>query len=153
MGDLTSGKGGSIITGASLIALTMINPAAGFAAAGAIYGVRAQRKAAGAQQVEMELAQRQEETAARDREIQRRRRFNAILGAQSAAAGAGGIAMSGSVANISITDASRAAEESAIDRNTTGMRIDALGRRSRSIGAMSRARTATTILGTIESQL
>lgn len=116
------------------------------AAAAGGYMIHQQRQAAGHQQAELKLAQRQEEMGARDREVQRKRRINAILGSQSAMAAAGGIAMSGSVANVSIEDARLAGEESLVDATTTGLRISALQRRSRSIGALSRARTATSIM-------
>lgn len=107
----------------------------------------AQRRGAQAQKVELELAQREEATAARDREVQRRRRLAAVLGTQSALAAASGLAMSGSVANVSLTDARRAGEDSAVDNYNTRLRIDALKRNRSSISRMSRFRTATTILG------
>jgi hypothetical protein len=115
--------------------------------------VSAQRKAAGAQQVELEIAKREESSAARDREVQRKRRITAILGAQSADAAAKGISLSGSVANISIEDARRASEESMIDDVSTRARIDALSRRSRSIGRLQKLRSATTIFKAAEDAI
>ena len=105
------------------------------------------RKAAGAQQVELDIAKREEASGARDREVQRKRRIVAILGAQAAAAAAKGVALSGSVANISIQDAKLASEDSLIDDVNTRARISALSRRSRSVGRLANLRTATTILG------
>lgn len=109
--------------------------------------IYAQRQAAGAQEVEMELAQRQESQAARDREVQRKRRVVALLGSQAASAAAAGVAQSGSVGNISLVDAKRAAEDSMVDDLNTRQRIDALRRRRNTIDRLSRVRTATTILG------
>lgn len=117
----------------------------GLAIASTAGAVVAQRKAAGAQEVELKLAQRQENQAARDREVQRKRRLAAVLGEQSANAAASGLAMSGSVANISITDAQRAGEESLVDDVNTRARINALSRRRNTISSLSRIRTATTI--------
>jgi len=149
MGDLVKSDFGQVLTTASLFAAgTLVGgPAAGFAAASTFVGVSAQRQAAGAREVELELAQRQETTAARDRAVQRKRRLAAVLGAQSAQAAASGLSMSGSVANISLTDARRAGEDSAIDSHNTRLRIDALKRNRASVSRLSRMRTATTILG------
>lgn len=116
----------------------------GLTAAGAVYS---QRQAAGAQEVELQMQKRGEASAAQDREIQRKRRLNAILGTQAAEAAAGGLSMSGSVANISITDAKRASEESMIDSVASRQRIDALSRQQRTIRRASNVRTASTILG------
>ena len=112
--------------------------------------VGATRQAAGAQQVELEIAKREEAAGARDREVQRRRRITAILGAQAAQAAASGVQLSGSVANISIVDAKRASEESLIDDVNTRARINALSRRSRSVGRIARLRSATTIFNAAE---
>lgn len=112
--------------------------------------IAAQRQAAGAQQVELEIAKREESAGARDREVQRKRRITAILGAQSADAAAKGIALSGSVANISLVDAKRASEESLIDDVNTRSRIAALSRRIRSIRRLSTVKTGITILQDVE---
>lgn len=108
------------------------------------------RQSAGAQQVELDIAKREEASAGRDREVQRKRRLAAILGAQAADAAAKGVALSGSVANISIVDAKRASEESLIDDVNTAARISALSRRRRSIGRLAKLRTATTIFKAVE---
>ena len=112
--------------------------------------IAAQRNAAAAEKIELKIAGREEASAARDREILRRRRTATILGKQSADAAAKGIQSMGSVANISIVDAERAREESLIDRVNTGGRIDALNRRSRSVGRLQKIRTATTIFKAVE---
>jgi hypothetical protein len=116
----------------------------GLTAAGAVY---AQRQTAGAQVAELEMQKRGEAQAAQDREIQRKRRLNAILGSQAAEAAASGLSMSGSVANISITDARRASEESMIDSVASRQRIDAMSRQQRTIRRVSTVRQASTILG------
>lgn len=113
-------------------------------------GVRAQRQAAGAQQVELDIASRQEAAGARDREVKRRRRLVAILGAQAADAAARGLSMEGSVANISIEDAKRASEDSLIDDVNTRARINSLVRRRNTVGRLANLRSATTILGAAE---
>lgn len=82
--------------------------------------------------------------------MQRRERFVALLGSQSAEAAARGLQMSGSVANISLTDAQRAGNESQIDQVNTRNRIDALSRNRATIISLSTFRTATTILGGAE---
>ena len=116
-----------------------------------IFQIAAIRQEAGAKQVELEISKRQEASASRDREIQRKQRIAAILGAQSADAAAKGIALSGSVANISLEDARRASRESLIDDVNTSARISALSRRSRSIGRLAKVRTAVTIFSAAES--
>jgi hypothetical protein len=120
----------------------------GLTAAGAVYS---QRQAAGAQEVELQMQKRGEATAAQDREIQRKRRLNAILGTQAAEAAAGGLSMSGSVANISLTDARRASEESMIDSVASRQRIDALSRQQRTVRRLSNVRTASTLLNAASS--
>ena len=115
-----------------------------------IFQIAAQRQEAGAKQVELEIAKRQEASASRDRQVQRKQRITAILGAQAANAAAKGIALSGSVANISLEDAKRASRESLIDDVNTTARISALSRRSRSIGRLQKLRTAVTIFKAAE---
>ena len=116
-----------------------------------IFQIAADRQVAGAKQVELEITKRQEASASRDREIQRKQRLAAILGAQSADAAAKGIALSGSVANISLEDARRASRESLIDDVNTAGRISALSRRSRSISRLKKVRTVITIFKAAES--
>lgn len=115
----------------------------GLTAAGAVY---ANRQATGAQEVELEMQKRGERQAATDREIQRKQRLNAILGAQSAEAAAAGLSMEGSVANISIADARQAGRDSFVDEVNTRGRIDALTRQRKTITRLGNIRTATTIL-------
>lgn len=149
MGDFAkSDFGAAVLTTAATVGGFMVGGPAGAALALSTGAqVFTQRQAAGAQEVELELAKREEAAAARDREVQRKRRLNAILGEQAAAAAAGGVAMSGSVANISITDAKRAAEESFIDDTMTRSRIAQLDRRRRTVSRLGTLRNATTILG------
>jgi len=116
------------------------------AAAGA--SIAANRQEAGAKQVELDIAAREEKTAVKDRAIQRKRRINAVLGSQNALAAAKGIQLMGSVANISLVDAERSAEDSRIDELNTSSRLRSMKRQRKSIGRISRLRTATTILKT-----
>ena len=103
-----------------------------------------------AKRTELAIAKRQEKAAALDREVVRKRRSAAILGAQTAEAAAKGLQLSGSVANISIVDAKRAAEESQIDRINTSGRISALSRRAKSIKRATRIKIGATIIGDFE---
>lgn len=116
-------------------------------AASAAVGVVSQRQATAAQQVELDLAARQEADAARGRELQRKRRLAALLGAQYVNAAASGVAMSGSVANIASTDARRAYEDTAMDYVNTQSRLDALRRQRESLGFAGALGQASTILG------
>lgn len=120
-------------------------------AATTAYSVDQGKKATASQQVELDLAKRQESQAAQDRELQRNRRINAILGAQNAQAAASGVANSGSVANISLQDAKLAGEDSSTDALNTRTRIDALSRQRTTIGSVGRARTATSIMKLAET--
>lgn len=110
----------------------------------------AQVQEAGAKEVELELAKREETSSARDREVQRKRRIAAIIGEQAAQAAAKGLQLTGSVANITIVDAKRASEESLIDRSNLRARINALSRRQTSIGRIATTRAAGTILGSAQ---
>lgn len=116
-----------------------------FAAVGAVLQVAAQRSSANAQQVQLTLQQRQEKAAATDRDVQRQRRLNAILGAQNAAVAASGIVNSGSVANVSLVDARRAAEDSQVDRINTSAKITALRTESKAIRRVANIQGAATI--------
>lgn len=115
------------------------------ALAGAVLSAAAQKSAANAQQVQLNLQQRQEKAAATDREVQRQRRLNAILGAQNAAIAASGVVNQGSVANVSLVDARRAHEDSQVDRINTSTRITALRTESSAIRRTSNIQAAATI--------
>lgn len=105
-----------------------------------------QQTSAKAQQVQLDLQKRQEKAAATDREVQRQRRLNAILGAQNAQIAASGVVNSGSVANVSMIDAKRAAEDSLVDRVNTSTKIAALTSESRAIRKVANIQSAGTIL-------
>lgn len=113
--------------------------------------VAAQQSASKAQQVQLDLQKRQEKNAATDREVQRQRRLNAILGAQNAEIAASGVVNQGSVANVSIKDAKRAAEDSQVDRINTATRITALSAQSRAIRRTANIQSAGTIFGAASS--
>lgn len=112
---------------------------------GTVLSAAAQKSAANAQQVQLNLQQRQEKAAATDREVQRQRRLNAILGSQNAAIAASGVVNQGSIANVSLVDAKRAAEDSQVDRINTSTRITALRTESRAIRRTSNIQIASTI--------
>lgn len=113
---------------------------------GAVVQAGAQISASNAQQGQLLLEKRQEQAAAQDRELQRQRRLNAILGAQNAAIAASGVANSGSVANVSLVDAKRAAEDSQVDRVNTSSRIIALDTNRRAIRKAGQIQAAGTLL-------
>lgn len=113
---------------------------------GAVVSAGAQISASNAQQAQLKLEKRQEESAARDREVQRQRRLNAILGAQNAAIAASGVVNSGSVANVSLVDAKRASEDSQVDRINTRSRIIALDANRRAIRKVGQLQAAGTLL-------
>lgn len=115
------------------------------ALAGAVISAAAQTSASNAQQGQLNLEKRQEAAAAQDREVQRSRRLQAILGAQNAAIAASGVVNSGSVANVSLVDAKRAAEDSQVDRINTSTRITALDTNRRAIRRVGQIKAAGTI--------
>lgn len=115
------------------------------AAVGAVLSVVAQQSASNAEQAQLDLQKRQEKGAAADREVQRQRRLNAILGSQNAAIAASGVVNQGSIANVSLVDAKRAAEDSNVDRINTSSRIIALSEKSRSIKRVANIQSAATI--------
>jgi hypothetical protein len=116
------------------------------AVVGAVVSAVAQKKSSDAQQVQLNLEKRQELAAAQDREVQRQRRLNAILGANNAAIAASGVVNSGSVANVSIIDAKRASEDSQVDRVNTRSRVIALDTNRRAIRKAGYLQAAGTIL-------
>lgn len=144
MGDFAKAAGvlAAPFTGGASLALTA-------AMAGA--EIWANKQSASAQRTQLEMQMRQERAAASDREVQRQRRLNAILGSQNAAAAASGVAASGSVANISYVDARRAAEDSLVDRVNTTSKISAMRAESRSIRKISNIKAAGTILRAADS--
>lgn len=115
------------------------------ALAGAVLSAAAQQSASNAQQVQLNLQKRQEAAAATDREVQRQRRLNAILGAQNAEIAASGVVNQGSIANVSLIDAKRAAEDSQVDRINTSTRITALSTQGRAIKRAANISSAATI--------
>lgn len=117
----------------------------GWQIVGAVLSAAAQKSSANAQQVQLDLQKRQENAAATDREVQRQRRLNAILGAQNAAIAASGVVNQGSIANVSLLDARRAAEDSQVDRINTSTRITALRTESSAIRRTSNIQAAATI--------
>jgi hypothetical protein len=113
---------------------------------GAVVQAAAQKSSSNAQQTQLLLEKRQEQAAAQDREVQRMRRLNAILGSQNAAIAASGVVNSGSIANVSITDAKRASEDSQVDRVNTSARIIAIDTNRRAIRKAGDLQAAGTIL-------
>ncbi len=130
-----------------IIGSTVVGGGLGFLASTAAVGAAsAQVKGAGAKQVELDLAARTEKLAAQDREVARQRRLNAVLGAQAAEAAAMGVGFSGSVANVSISDAEQAGIERLVDRTNTRVTLDRIRRSRKSVGKVGTLRAATTLL-------
>jgi len=115
------------------------------AVVGAVLSAAAQKSSSNAQQTQLNLEKRQEIAAAQDREVQRQRRLNAILGSQNAAIAASGVVNQGSIANVSLVDARRASEDSQVDRINTSSRIIALDTNRRAIRRVGNIQAAATI--------
>lgn len=118
----------------------------GATAVGTVASVAAERKATGAQEVELELAKRKEKSASLDREVARKNRLNVVLGAQRAAAGAQGASFSGSIANISLADSEAASLERLTDRAGTRLTIETLDRRKKSVRRVGTLRSGARVL-------
>jgi len=137
----------NILAALFVLGSTTIGGPLGFlASSAAVASASAAIKGAGAQQVELDLAARQEGLAAKDREVARKRRLVAVLGSQRAAAAAAGVALSGSVANISIADAEQASIDRLLDRTNTRITLDRIGRQRQSIGRAGVLSAGGTIL-------
>jgi hypothetical protein len=107
---LTALGGGSAVTGGVIAASTIASIGTGVMAAQSA-------KAAGAAQADQYKAEaRQEADSARQREVLRRRDLLKALSSQNAAAGAAGVGVVGSVANIGLKDIKYAAEDLLVDR-------------------------------------
>lgn len=113
-------------------------------AAGTGVQIRGQQIAGKAIQIERKQQIQQETDAARDRDIERRRRLVTALASQNAEAGALGVANSGSRSALAITDASNAARDSLTDRAMTGRRallLKAQGKEARNQANIQSAAT------------
>jgi hypothetical protein len=104
-----------------------------------------QRRAGALMEIEHKEQAQQETDAARDREIERRRRLVSALAAQNAEAGALGAAPGvGSRAAVAIADAKRASYENLADRASTNRRAITLrtgGREARKQGNLQAGAT------------
>lgn len=149
MGDFikASADPGNILgVGLTAAAFALGGPLAGIAMAAGVLSADATIKQAGMQEVELELEKRQEKSAMLDREMQRKARLTAVLGAQRAAAGAAGVAMTGSLANITVKDAEAAAIDRMTDRVNTRIIVDAADRNKRSVRRIGTLRAGASIL-------
>lgn len=119
--------------------------------AGAGIGAAAQIRNVGeleAQEAEGEATQ--EADAFRAREIERRRDLLKALASQSAQAGAGGVAFSGSIASIARRDIRDATNDLLIDRANTRTRIAALRNRAKQSRRGGRLGAAVSLLDTAQ---
>lgn len=151
MGDFVkaSTDPGNIMAALFVVGSTVLGGPAGFlASSAAVASASASIKGTGAQEVDLELAKRQEKLAAKDREVQRQERLNAVLGSQRAAAAASGVAFSGSVANVSISDAERASIDRLVDRQNTRIQLNRFDTRKKAIRRIGNMRAGATILST-----
>lgn len=87
--------------------------------AAGVGGAIMQRNAGIAQSHQMKAQAAREGDAARQREIERRRNLLRALSSQSARAGAGGVALDGSLASIARADIRDATNDLLIDRSNT----------------------------------
>jgi hypothetical protein len=109
----------------------------------------AERRAGQEQSIELKMQARQEEDAARDRELNRRRALVRALSTQIASFGASGVDPgTGSPAAIARRDAFLADEETAIDRAQTARQSTTLRRQARSARRIGTLRATSTLLST-----
>lgn len=94
--------------------------------AAGVGGAIMQRNAGIAQSHQMKAQAAREGDAARQREIERRRNLLRALSSQSARAGAGGVALDGSLAGIARADIRDATNDLLIDRSNTRSRQNEL---------------------------
>lgn len=117
-------------------------------AAGAA-GAVAQKREGQYQDIQYREQAQAETDAARDREIDRRRRLVAALSSQSAEAGAVGAAPGvGSRAAIALSDARRAGYESLADRSSTNRRALLLRSAGKHARRQGNLQAGATLLGT-----
>jgi hypothetical protein len=111
-----------------------------------VMSVRASKKAQKAQGEELLRQQREEEVAAKGKELERRRQVNRVLAAQAAAGGASQIGFEGTPVQIATTDVKKA------DLSDLGAQATLSGRQQQTDMALRAARQlgrlqrATTIL-------
>lgn len=109
-------------------------------------GIRSSRNAAKATEIQYQEQAKDEQSAARDREIERRRNLVRALSSQAAAAGAAGIDPSvGTRKAIAITDIKNANTDSLVDRSRSNRRsllLRQAGSNARAQGNLQAAGTA-----------
>jgi hypothetical protein len=114
--------------------------------------VSQQRKSAGMQEIAFKEQAKQEETAARDREIERRRRLVSALASQNAEAGAFGLdPATGSRRAIQLEDARRANLDSLTDRAMTSRQAVTLRSQGRAARRQGNVAAGQTLLSTYQS--
>jgi hypothetical protein len=117
--------------------------------AGGVLTAVAQRNAGKAESIELQQQAKQEESAAKDRELIRRRQLVRSLSTQIATFGALGVdAGTGSPASISLRDGRLADEETAIDRTRTQQQSNSLRRQAKSARRIGNLRAAGTLFAT-----
>jgi hypothetical protein len=116
---------------------------------GGVLSAAASRRAGQEQSIELKQAALQEEDAAKDRELNRRRALVRALSTQIASFGASGVDPgTGSPAAIARRDAFLADEETAIDRAQTARQSTTLRRQARSARRIGTLRATSTLLST-----
>ena len=122
--------------------------------ASGVIGAKAQSNAGKAAKIQYQQQARGEETAAKDREIARRRRLVSALASQNAEAGALGITPGvGSRKAIALADAKRASFEGLSDRASTGRRAVMLRSAGKAAQREGNLAAASTLLGTATDTL
>jgi hypothetical protein len=118
------------------------------AAAGAASAIQS-RNAGKLQQIEYKRQAQEEETSARDREIERRRRLVQALASQNAEAGALGLdATTGSRRAITLEDVRRARMDDLTDRAMTSRRAVSLASAGRAARRQGNLQAGATLLDT-----
>jgi dihydrodipicolinate synthase/N-acetylneuraminate lyase len=111
-------------------------------------GAIMQRNAAIAQSHQMKAQAAREGDAARQREIERRRALLRALSSQSARAGAGGVALDGSLAGIARADIRDATNDLLIDRSNTRSRQNELIRGAKNARSQGNIGAAVSLFDT-----
>lgn len=120
-------------------------------AAGTGVQIRGQQNAGKAIQIERKQQVQQETDAARDRDIERRRRLMTALASQNAEAGALGVANSGSRAALAMTDAGNAFRDSLTDRAMTGRRALMLTAQGKEARNQANIQSAATLMDAVST--
>lgn len=134
--------GGSMAAGATVLATAALSTYAGVTAA------KEQRRAGKFAEAQAGIDAKAEGDAARQREIERKRGLMRALSSQVASAGARGVGLEGSLAQIAQLDIARSREDIDIDTANTKARQAALRQQGRAARAAGNTQARLTLLDT-----